>query len=91
MLLIVPAPCAGTSTAPPKAESTTSVMRLDVSVLPATTPAAGPETRISAGCAAASSIVATPPDERITNGSGSPALSAAAPSVRRYRATAGPR
>ena len=38
----------------------------------ATTPPAGPETRISAGCAAASSIVATPPDERITSGSGRP-------------------
>ena len=35
------------------------------------TPPAGPETRISAGCAAASSIVATPPDERITSGAGS--------------------
>ena len=31
-------------------------------------PAAGPDTRASAGWAAASSIVATPPDERITRG-----------------------
>ena len=30
------------------------------------TPAAGPETRITTGCAAASSMVATPPEERIT-------------------------
>ena len=37
----------------------------------AVTPPAGPETRIRAGCAAASSIVATPPDERITSGAGS--------------------
>ena len=51
-----------------------------------TTPAAGPETRIVAGCAAASAGVETPPDERMTSGSGRPA-SAHAP-VRRVRGTA---
>ena len=34
-----------------------------------TTPAAGPETSATAGCSAASASVATPPDDRITNGS----------------------
>ena len=38
-----------------------------------TTPAAGPETSANAGCAAASASVATPPDERMTSGSGKPA------------------
>ena len=38
-------------------------------------PAAGPDTRASAGWAAASSIVATPPDERITRGAGRPLFS----------------
>jgi hypothetical protein len=38
-----------------------------------TTPPAGPETSTSAAWRAASSIVATPPDERMTSGSGSPA------------------
>ena len=36
-------------------------------------PAAGPETSTRAGCAAASSASTTPPDDRITSGSGSPA------------------
>ncbi len=48
-----------------------------------TTPPAGPETRIVAGCAAASSTVATPPEESITSGSGSPASRAPAASARR--------
>ena len=43
----------------------------------------GPETRIHDGCAAASSSVATPPEERMTSGSGSPA------SAQRRRAPAG--
>ncbi len=38
-----------------------------------TTPPAGPETRIAAGCAAASETVATPPEESMTSGSGNPA------------------
>ena len=38
-----------------------------------TTPAAGPESSARAACAAASSSDATPPDERITSGSGRPA------------------
>ncbi len=48
-----------------------------------TAPAAGPETRTSAGCAAASSTVATPPDERMTSGSGKPASAAAEASALR--------
>jgi hypothetical protein len=48
-----------------------------------TVPAAGPETRIVAGCAAASAGIATPPDERITSGSGSPASAHAVTSARR--------
>ena len=48
-----------------------------------TAPAAGPETRIVAGCSAASSGVVTPPDERMTSGSGSPALAHAAETARR--------
>jgi hypothetical protein len=48
-----------------------------------TTPAAGPETRIVAGCAAASAGVATPPEERITRGSGSPASAQAPESASR--------
>jgi hypothetical protein len=48
-----------------------------------TTPAAGPETSAHDGCAAASSSVATPPEERITNGSRSPAEAQAASSARR--------
>ena len=39
-------------------------------------PRPGPETSATAGCAAASASVATPPEERITSGSGSPALAA---------------
>ena len=38
-----------------------------------TTPAAGPERSANAACAAASSSVARPPEERITSGSGRPA------------------
>jgi hypothetical protein len=38
-----------------------------------TTPAAGPETNVQAGCAAASEALATPPDERMTSGSARPA------------------
>ena len=56
-----------------------------------TTPAAGPDTSAQAGCAAASSIVATPPDERITSGVGSPAAEARSPSAVRYLETTGPR
>ena len=52
-------------------------------VLRSTTPPAGPETRISAGCAAASSTVATPPDDRITSGSGRPARALASRNPRR--------
>jgi hypothetical protein len=48
-----------------------------------TAPAAGPDTSTSAGCAAASSTFATPPDERITSGSGSPPPTAALASARR--------
>ncbi len=48
-----------------------------------TTPAAGPETRIVAGCAAASSTEATPPDDCMTSGSGRPASRAPAASARR--------
>ena len=48
-----------------------------------TAPPAGPETRTSAACAAASSIVATPPDERITSGSGSPSVRHASRNDRR--------
>jgi hypothetical protein len=40
-LFIVPWPCAGTSTASPKAAKTTSAIRLDVSTLPAATAAGG--------------------------------------------------
>ena len=40
-LFIVPWPCAGTSIASPNARKTQSVIRLDVSVLPATTAAGG--------------------------------------------------
>ena len=56
-----------------------------------TTPAAGPETRIVAGCAAASSTEATPPADCITSGSGSPASRAPAASARRYRPATGAR
>ena len=38
-----------------------------------TAPPAGPETSTSAAWRAASSTVATPPEERITSGSGKPA------------------
>ena len=55
------------------------------------TPAAGPETSAQDGCAAASSTLATPPEERITSGSGSPAPAHAAASLSRYAETAGPR
>ena len=55
----------------------------DASRAAPTAPAAGPETRIVAGCAAASSGVATPPEERITSGSGRPAEVQAAASARR--------
>ena len=53
--------------------------------------AAGPETSAQDGCAAASSTLATPPEERITSGSGSPASPHAAASLSRYAETAGPR
>ena len=56
-----------------------------------TTPAAGPETSATAGCAAASASVASPPEDRITSGSDSPTPAAATPSASRYRATTGPR
>jgi hypothetical protein len=49
----------------------------------ATTPPAGPETRITAGCAAASESEATPPEDRITSGSGSPAVAVACRSAPR--------
>jgi hypothetical protein len=39
-----------------------------------TAPAAGPDTRTHAGCAAASASVVTPPEERITSGSTSPTV-----------------
>ena len=52
-----------------------------------TTPPAGPDTRIVAGCAAASSTEATPPEDSITSGSGRPAH---APRPR-ARAGSGPR
>ena len=52
-----------------------------------TPPPAGPETRIVAGCAAASSTVATPPEESITSGSGSPA----SPGGRRTASATAPR
>jgi len=48
-----------------------------------TTPAAGPETRIVAACAEASSTVATPPDDSMTRGSGKPPSRAAPARARR--------
>ncbi len=48
-----------------------------------TTPAAGPESSARAACALASSADATPPDERMTSGTGSPASSQRAASARR--------
>ena len=56
-----------------------------------TAPAAGPETRIVAGCAAAWRGVATPPDDRMTSGSGRPAALHASASAVRYRPATGPR
>ena len=46
-----------------------------------TTPAAGPETSASAGWAAASARLTTPPEERITSGSGRPDSTQARPSA----------
>ena len=48
-----------------------------------TAPAAGPETSTVAGWAAASATGLTPPDDRMTSGSGSPASPAPIASARR--------
>ena len=48
-----------------------------------TTPAAGPERSARAACPAASSSEATPPDERMISGTGSPASPQRKASARR--------
>jgi hypothetical protein len=56
-----------------------------------TTPPAGPDSSDQEACAAASSRLETPPDERITSGRGSPARSHASPRASKYAASVGPR
>ena len=53
-------------------ETAFSIPAARAAIAAPTAPAAGPESSANAGCAAASAIDATPPEERITSGSGKP-------------------